>query len=141
VTLRDDVLQMMRDRAAERVWLCVLASEVTDFDELAIAAGLMPLGRAWVPVDAGHAERFLAGLLRVDLAYKSEVMPQHRAEWLASEFVRAFGKQDVRFATNSPDLPDRFPFGWTPATDLAFDAGLAVIGNAGAAIYWVADED
>ncbi|KLN35366.1 hypothetical protein FB00_08075 [Cellulosimicrobium funkei] len=141
MTLRDDVVQMMRDRAAARVWLTTLASPTSDFDELAIAAGLAPLGRAWVSVDRGRAEHFLAGLLRVDLAYKSEVMPEHRAEWLASEFVRAFGRYDVRFATNSSDLPDRFPFGWTPATGLAFDAGLAVIGRHGAAIYWVGDED
>ncbi|MFE5308566.1 hypothetical protein [Isoptericola sp. NPDC056605] len=141
MTLRADVHQMMCDRPATRVWLTALASGARDFDELATAAGLTPLGRAWVEIDRGRAERFLAGLLRFDLAYKSEVMTQHRADWLAGEFVRAFGRYDVRFATNSPDLPDRTAFGWDPATEHTFDAGLAVIGTMGSAIYWVADED
>jgi len=77
----------------------------------------------------------------VDLAYKASVMPEHRANWLAGEFVRACGTHDTRFATNSSDLPDGFPFAWTPATDFTFDAGIAVLGKTGSAVYWVADED
>ena len=108
---------MMRDRTAAQVWLTLLDQSESNFDEVALAAGLTPLGRTWVEVDAGRAKRFLAGLLRVDLAYKSEVMPKHRADWLADEFIRALGPHKLRFATNSSDLPDRLPYSWTPATD------------------------
>jgi hypothetical protein len=132
---------MMRDRTAAQVWLTLIDQRASDFDETALAAGLAPLGKAWVEVDSGRAKRFLAGLLRVNLAYKNELMPKHRADWLADEFIRAWGPDNLRFATNSSDLPGRPPYSWTPATDWTFDAGVAVIGDTGSAIYWVADED
>lgn len=115
--------------------------DAEDFDDVARAAGLAPLGHAWVGVDASRARQFLVSLLHKDLAYKSAVMPEHRAEWLAGEFLGAFGRFDSRFATNSQDMPDEFPFSWTPATDCTFDAGIAIIGESGSGIYWVADED
>lgn len=30
---------------------------------------------------------------------------------------------------------------WTPATEFTFDAGIAVMGEAGSGVYWLADED
>lgn len=125
-----------------QVWLTLVdVADVQDFDDIARVVGLEALGRAWVEVDAHRAHRFLVGLLHKDLAYKSQVMPEHRAEWLAGEFLASFGKYNSRFATNSPDMPHEFPFSWTPATDYTFDAGVAVIGEAGCGLYWVADED
>lgn len=133
---------MMQERPATRVWLALAsAGEVESFDDLARLAGLEPLGRGWTEVEAGRARRFLIGLLHRDLAYKSELMPEHRAEWLAEDFLAAAGNYGSRFATNSPDMPHEFPFSWTPASDYTFDAGVAVIGDAGSALYWVADED
>lgn len=139
--LGEDVSRMMRDRTAAQVWLTLLDQSASTFDEVALAACLTPLGRAWVEVDAGRAKRFLAGLLHVNLAYKNELVPKHRADWLADEFIRALGPYNLRFATNSSDLPDTLPYSWTPATDWTFDAGIAVIGETESAIYWVADED
>lgn len=133
---------MMRERPAAKVWLLTCApGEVADFDDLAERAGLKLLGRAWVEVDAARAKRILVALLHKDLAYKSEVMTEHRADWLANEFLGTFGKYDVRFATNTLDVPDTFPFVWEPATEFTFDSGVAVIGEPGAGVYWVADED
>lgn len=140
--LGPDVLQMMRDRPAAEVWLMTFApGEAEDFDDIARRAGLEPLGRAWVEVDAARAKQILVALLHKDLAYKSEVMTERRAQWLANEFVLGFGKYDVRFASNSAGMPDGFPFAWTPATQFTFDSGVAIIGEAGSGIYWVADED
>ena len=140
--LAPDVVRMMRDRPACQVRLMLLQpGEARDLDEVARIAGLEPLGRAWVEVDAAHARQFLVAILHRDLAYKREVMTEHRAEWLAREFLRSFGKFNSRFATNSPDMPDTFPFSWTPATEFTFDAGIAVMGEAGTGVYWVADED
>lgn len=68
-------------------------------------------------------------------------MSQKRAEWLAQEFIGAFGQLNSRFATNTHDLPSEFPFAWTPATGHTFDCGVAVIGEAGSGVFWVADED
>lgn len=132
---------MMRDRPAIQVWLTLLEPGAEDFDDVARVAGLAPLGRAWVEVDAARARQFLVSLLHKDLAYKSAVMPKHRAEWLAAEFLGAFGRFNTRFATNSEDLPDESPFSWTSATDCTFDAGIAIIGESCSGIYWVADED
>lgn len=140
--LAADVTRMMRDRPAIQVWLTLPEPGVTeDFDDVARAAGLAPLGRAWVEVDAARARQFLVSLLHKDLAYQSAVMPEHRAEWLAAEFLGAFGRINCRFSTNSEDLPDESPFSWTSATDCTFDAGIAIIGESGSGIYWLADED
>ncbi|WP_020386947.1 hypothetical protein [Kribbella catacumbae] len=140
--LAPEVVRMMRERPAIQVWLTLLQPhEAEDFDDIARIAGLEPLGRAWVEVDADRARQFLAAILHKDLAYKREVMTEHRAEWLAGEFLRAFGKFNSRFATNSADMPDVFPFSWAPATEFTFDAGIAVMGEAGSGVYWVADED
>jgi hypothetical protein len=140
--LTDEVTRMMRDRPASGVWLALAEpGGAGNFDDLARRAGLQPLGRAWAEVDETHARRFLASILHKDLAYNSAVMPAHRAEWLANEFLSAFGRFERRFATNSPDMPDGSPFSWTSATDFTFDAGLALIGEFGSGIYWVADED
>ena len=140
--LDPDVVRMMCDRPACRVWLTLLQpGEAKDLDDVARIAGLEPLGRAWVEVDAARARRLLVAILHKDLAYKREAMTEHRAKWLAGEFLRSFGKSDSRFATNTPDMPDTFPFSWTPATEFTFDAGIAVMGDAGSGVYWVADED
>lgn len=142
MNLAPDVVRLMRERPASQVWLTLLQpGEAEDLDDVARIAGLEPLGRAWVDVDEARARQFLVAILHKDLAYKREVMTQHRAEWLAGEFLSSFGKFSSRFATNSADMPDTFPFSWTPATDFTFDAGVAVMGEAGCGVYWVADED
>jgi hypothetical protein len=139
MNLPPDVVRMMRDRPACQVWLTLLQpAEAKDLDDVARIAGLEPL---WIEVDAARARQFLVAILHNDLAYKSEVMTEHRATWLADEFLRSFGKFNSRLATNSPDMPDTFPFSWTPATEFTFDAGIAVMGEEGSGVYRVADED
>lgn len=112
-----------------------------NFDDLSRLAGLRPLGATWVEFDEVRARRFLVDILRRDLAYGSELAQVRQAEWLAAEFLVAAGPSGARYATNSPDMPHGSGFSWTPASDCTFDAGVAVIGEAGSAIYWVADED
>ena len=108
--LAPDVVRMMRDRPARKVWLMLLQpGEAKDLDDLARIAGLEPLGREWVEVDAARARQFLVAILHKDLGYKRELITEHRAKWLAGEFLRSFGKINSRFATNSPDLADTFP--------------------------------
>jgi hypothetical protein len=139
--LPPDVVRMMRGRPACQVWLTLVQpGEAKDLDDLARIAGLEPLGRAWVEVDA-RARQFLVAILHKDMAYKREVMTEHRAKWVAGEFLRSFGKFNSRFAINSPDMPDSFPFSWTSATEFTFDAGIAVMGEARSGVYLVADED
>ncbi len=140
--LAPGVARMMRERPACQVWLTLLQpGDAKDFDEVAQIAGLEPPGRGWVEVDAARARQFLTAILHKDLPYKREVMTEQRATWLAGEFLRSFGRFNSRFATNSPDLPGTFPYSWTPATGFTFDAGIAVMGEAGSGIYWLADED
>jgi hypothetical protein len=98
--LAPNVVRMMRERPASQVWLTLLqAREAEDLDDIARIAGLEPLGHAWVEVDADRARQFLVAILHKDLAYKREMMTEHRAEWLAGEFLRSFGKFNSRFAT------------------------------------------
>ena len=133
---------MMSARPASEVWLTSVEPRAAkDFEALALDAGLEALGRSWIEVDARQARRVLVAILHMDLAYKRVLMPRHRAEWLAGEFLGAFGGFEARFATNTPDSPDGFPFPWTPATSHTFDCGIAVLGKSAAGIYWVADED
>ena len=125
-----------------KCWITVLQPhEVEDFDSVARAAGIEPLEKRWHELDRDRAEQFLTGLLHRSLAYKAELMPRKTAAWLASQFLEAVGPHASRFASNSADLPDAFPFSWEPATDRTIDAGLIAIGSDGAALYWVADED
>ena len=133
---------MMRARPAEQIWLTQFApSEIATFDDAARLSGLDDLGRAWTKVTKVQARAFLAGLLHCDLAYKSEVMPARRAEWLTERFVNSFGLYEAKYATNSPDLPHKLPFSYSPATTDTVDAGIVIIGESGRGLFWVADED
>ena len=68
--LAADVTRMMRDRPAIQVGLTLLEpGGAEDFDDVARAAGLAPLGRAWVEVDAARARQSLVSLLHKDLAW------------------------------------------------------------------------
>lgn len=138
----EDVKRMMCGREAERIWLTVVApGTADDFDGLARAAGLEPLGRGWVEVDEAQARRVLVAILSRGLTYVDyEAMPVHRAEWLAGQFLGAFGAYSSRFATNTDGVPGSYPWVWNPATEFTTDAGIAVIGEAGSGIYWVAEE-
>lgn len=126
----------MQDLDVEQVWLTVLQpSEAATNDDVARIAGIEPIGKAWIEVSRSEARTLLVGLLHRSLAYHAELMPLHRANWLAGEFIDAFGPYGGRFATNGSDR------GWTPATDYVMDRGLVVIGELGSGLFWVADED
>lgn len=79
----------------------------TNFDDLAGAASLEPLRKGWVKIDAQRAFLVLASLLQKDLAYKAELMPRRRAEWLAHEFLGAIGQYNSQFATKHQRSPRR----------------------------------
>src|SRR3954447_24501235 len=108
--LKEEVKRMMCARPAERTWLTVVApGGADDFDALAQAAGLEPLGRGWVEVDESRARQVLVAILSKGLAYNNETMPVHRARWLAGQFLEAFGTFNSRFATNTTGVPGEFP--------------------------------
>jgi len=134
--LRDDVLRFMQSLTTEQVWLTVLGpGEAETYDAIAGAAGIEPLGKAWIEIERSDAQQMLASLLHRGLAYRAELMPAHRAAWLAGEFVSASGVYGGRFATNSDSSS------WTPATHYTMDRGLVVINELGSGLFWVADED
>lgn len=131
-----DVARFMQDLETEKVWLTILGpGEAETYDDVARVAGIEPLGKAWVEIGRREARALLTGLLHRTLAYCAELMPLHRADWLAGEFIDAFGPYGGPFATNGADR------GWTPATDYVMDRGLVAINEVGSGIFWVADED
>lgn len=131
-----DVARFMQDLDTEQVWLTILGPrEAETFDDVAHIAGIEPLGKAWVEIDRQQARPLLAGLLHRSLPYQAELMPFHRADWLAGEFIDAFGGYGGRFATNGANHR------WTPATDYVMDRGLVIISELGSGLFWVADED
>lgn len=130
----------MRDRPAERAWLHHDETPRASFDEVAEVAGIRPLGRAWVEIDARKAEELLTEVLHVDLVYSTEHMPEHRARWLAREFVGAGGSCGTRFGTNTDGDPHTNGSSWTPATEFTFDCGVVALGPSGSACCWIADE-
>ncbi|GAA1409031.1 hypothetical protein [Oerskovia paurometabola] len=93
--LPDDVAQLLRDRPAEEIWLSVLPP-ATEFDAVARATGLTPIGRGWAEVGADGARQLLTTLLRIGIAHADEIMPEHRARRLAEEFISSFGEHDAR---------------------------------------------
>lgn len=139
--LAADVEHLLRQRRAEQLWLHVAPrGEHATFDEVAMTAGLAPLGRAWVEVSASQAKQMLVALLHQDMAYESELMPLRRAEWLAERFLRTFGEHGTRYATNTYDPSGADARAWTPATGWTFDSGIVVIGRSDVGLFWVADE-
>lgn len=115
--------------------------EATTFDDVARVAGIEPLEKRWNEVNRAAAESLLTTVLHRSLAYGVELMPAKTAAWLASQFVDAVGRYGTRFATNRTDLAAGSSSSWTPATEYAMDMGVVAIGENGAALYWVADED
>ncbi|GAA3217192.1 hypothetical protein ACFP63_14340 [Oerskovia jenensis] len=167
--LTDDIAQLLRDRLfAQEVWLSVLPP-AAEFDDVARATGLTPIGRGWTEVGADGARQLLTTLLRIGIAHADEIMPEHRARRLAEEFIGSFGERGARYATNcapseeflqyfggsalghAPDdaTPPTDPWfgslfesdGWNPATEYTFDTGLVVLGESSSGCYWVAEED
>lgn len=136
----DRVAGYMRDRPAERVWLHHDEALRASFDEVAEIAGIQPLGRAWVEIDEWQAEEILVQVLQAGLAYSTVHMPEHRARWLAREFVGFRRNWGTRYATNTDGDPCANGWSWTPATDFTFDCGVVAFGPQGSACYWVADE-
>lgn len=131
-----DIARFMQDLDVEQVWLTIVqASEAQTYDDVARIAGTEPLGRAWIEISRSEARALLTSLLHRSLPYRAELMPLHRADWLAGEFIDVFGPYGGRFATNGTN------HGWTPATDYAMDRGLVVINEIGSGMFWVADED
>jgi hypothetical protein len=141
VTVPEEILAAMQEHPYQ-CWLVVLPPQQADgFDSLATTAGIEPLGNSWHEVDREQAEAFLTALLHRSLAYHVEFMPEATAAWLAAQFLDSVGTPGCQFATNGEGHPGRSGFSWAPATDYTFDAGVAVIGDGGSVLYWVADED
>jgi hypothetical protein len=142
MTLSTEVADLMRGRHAEAVWLTVLEpGQANTFDAVARHAGLVPTGRTWSELDREAAAAFLTSLLHRSLAYHSELMPAHRAAWLAAQFINSVGTYDARFATNTEGVLGESGFSWDPATEFTLDAGIVAVGSAGSALYWVGEED
>jgi hypothetical protein len=65
--------------------------EAETYDDVARIAGIEPLNKAWVEIGRPEARARLTGHRHRSLAYQTELMPFHRADWLAGEFIDAFG--------------------------------------------------
>lgn len=137
--LEPRVAELVLDRGD--VWLDVSPVAGRCLDDVARDAGLVPIGRGWVPRTREEAVRLLTVVLHRDLAYRAEQMPEHRARWLAERLVAVVGRCDARFVSNTADFPGADPWGWTPATTATFDTGVVAAGPELAMVCWVADED
>lgn len=137
--LDEGAANQLRARPADEVWLVELDC-AESFDELAEVAGLEPLGRGWREIDGDQATALLTSLLHRDLTFGNEVMPAHTAAWLAGQFLRSCGRYGSRFATNTDGVPNEGWRSWTPAAEHSYDAGVAILGTQGAALYWVAED-
>lgn len=95
-------------------------------------------------VPRSEARSILVSLLRQDMAYRAELMPQAEAESFADQFLGNFSSDDARFITNldQPDNPARpFDGGYSPMTQSTFDGGIIGIENSLVGCFWVEDED
>jgi hypothetical protein len=93
-------------------------------------------------IERSEARNILISLLRWDMAYHTDLMPEQAAETLADQFLQNFPASDTRFVTNldRPNDP-RGPFGWSPMTQSTFDAGVVCLAKPVAGCFWVEDED
>lgn len=131
----------LRMREATQLWLSHEPFLGTSsWDEVAVTAGLEPLGRGWVTLDAAQAHEWLVALLHMDMAHGRQLMPMHRAQWLATKFLGSFGTYGVHYATNSDTPFSSDAVSYTQATGYTFDSGIAVLGAAHRGLFWVAEE-
>lgn len=111
---------------------------------------LLPrLGLAAKPEALTEISREIAGkiirtVLWHDLAYGSEIMPEHEAQLFAQQLMNELTDADSRFYTNSDwSEVDGKPFlsSWSELTEATFDAGIIIVNLDYAAVVWVQDED
>jgi hypothetical protein len=119
-----------------------------DVTELAREFGLFDGDACYKEIDEESARRLVEAVLRRDLAYNSELMPQAQARQLASQFL-AYFDPGARYYTNGTwhEVDNYFNGGsvsgisWDPAAQATFDTGVLVIGRDRSGCLWVEDED
>ncbi len=118
-----------------------------------VAAFIRSLGfrwpeNGWREVDLAQARRILKHVLRRDLAYGSERIPEAEAERLVTAFLGAVGNDLSGYTNGTWGLPPEQLSGgvttsasWSPITDSTFDGGVVCVGSERLGIIWVQDED
>ncbi|WP_154223030.1 hypothetical protein [Marinicella rhabdoformis] len=97
----------------------------------------------WIEINRLDAKRLLTDCLAHDLAYQINIMPEQKAQELASAFLKCFDK-DTAFLTNQTHNFDNIGKGflsWEPITNATFDTGIIAVKEGVVGILWVKDED
>jgi hypothetical protein len=107
--------------------------DISRLDTFAQSVGCHAIGDQWRQIDQTQAIEALTEALHVGLAYKVDVMPIDKVEWLIAKLKRWF-VDDTRFYTNHSN-------GWTSLTKATFDRGIAFINHFHIGLLVVEDED
>jgi hypothetical protein len=139
MTPKDLLNEVQRARSAgitRTLWLPVVGDVPAAVDDVAIRAGLRPLGDGWQELPPAAARDLLKDVLHRDLAYGMEAMSADQAAQLASAVLGLMPESARWFSNRIPGDNS-----WNPATDATFDAGVVGISTEGAVVIWVEDED
>ena len=118
-------------------------------DDAATSFGLKPIGDAWRQVDRATAKMILNILLKEDMAYSWERLPDPITRKEADQFVSNFSEA-AKFFTNgtweaipreSEDWRVGYGPQWHPATDATFDGGVLALDAESSGLLWLEDED
>lgn len=142
--LRDSILEHricgeVTFQVAERIAAIDDNSSAKDIlDSFVKTSGFAGLGDHWTEIDRDNAQTIAQNILRQDLAYRAEIMPEQLACQLAGQFLALFD-DGTHYFTNG-EFDDRGLLMWSGITEATFDSGIICIDNQRIGILWVQDE-
>lgn len=112
-------------------------------DKIMESLGLQPLPDRLQEIDASKACEILKTILWKDLAFHSELIPEHQAAERASYLEKQFSAADTKYFTNGEwgNFHNKNGAAFCSLKQSTFDAGVLFIGEGYAVSIWVQDED
>lgn len=128
---------------------CVLDSRTDNDSQKSLLEFGKKIGFSIKSKDLKNIEReqaldILKLVLKEDLAYSSQIMPDEQAEELARDFCNQF-QEAAKFFTNGSFEASSYGKmslrSWNPITKATFNTGVFIIDEKSVGCLWVEDED
>jgi hypothetical protein len=108
--------------------------------DLGIEFDLLDKPETYREIDREKAKALVTLILKKDLAYDRQIMPEERATALVERFFSHFEDEGCRYYDNGM-INDGLIGSWNRATEANFDTGVLIIGPKLSGCLWVEDED
>jgi len=144
-----NVVDEIKSKRTGGVVHCGYLADSWGLAAVASAFSLSPDTSKYRQIAKIEALQILTRVLHKDMAYDSEIMPEHTARELGVSFLQGFEDESAAFFTNIDysragqqlNLDVWCGPSWNPVTNATFDAGVIAISANRSACLWVEDED